>query len=113
VNTTDPDSALQPTAQGPFIQGYNGQLCTTSEGVTFIVGCRVTASTNDRQQMAANVQEIDPRLGCPETILSDAGFDKGSQIRTLQNQGVQVLCPPQKGAPPAAGKPARRSPDNL
>ena len=110
VNTTDPDSALQPTAQGPFIQGYNGQLCTTSEGVTLIVGCRVTANTNDRQQMAPNVQAIDPRLGCPETILSDTGFDNSSQIQTLQSQGLQVLCPPQKGAlPSAAGRPARRS----
>jgi transposase len=109
VNTTDPDSALQPTAQGSFIQGYNAQLCTTSEGVTFIVACRVTASTNDRQQMAANVEGIDPRLGCPDTILSDTGFDNSSQIHTLQSQGLQVLCPPQNGPPRAAGRPVRRS----
>jgi transposase len=109
VNTTDPDSALQPTAQGSFIQGYNGQLCTTSEGLTLIVASRVTASTNDRQQMAANVQEIDPRLGCPETILSDTGFDNSSQIQRLQSRGLQVLCPPQEGPAHAAGKPVRRS----
>jgi transposase len=108
VNTTDPDSALQPTAQGPFIQGYNAQLCTTSHGPSLIVAARVTNSTNDRRELEANLRAIDPRLRpSVQTILADTGYDNSAQIRALERHGLRVLCPPQKS--PRSVHPVRRS----
>ena len=44
-NVTDPDSRLMPVRGGGFIQGYNAQNVTSSDGL--IIATRLTASTGD------------------------------------------------------------------
>jgi len=44
-NITDPDSRLMPVRGGGFIQGYNAQVVTSSDGL--IIATRLTATTGD------------------------------------------------------------------
>jgi hypothetical protein len=96
VNPTDPESGITPTAQGPFIQGYNAQAAVSAEGLTLVVATDVVTQTNDRQQLAPSVAALPPRLESPHTVLCDSGYDHAEQIEQLQGQGIQVYCPPQK-----------------
>ena len=60
INPSDPDRGITPTAQGPFLQGYNAQAAVSAEGTTLIVGARVVQATNDRQQLLPTLAS-DPR----------------------------------------------------
>jgi transposase len=101
VNTSDPDSGITPTAQGPFIQGYNAQAAVSAEGATLIVAAEVVQATNDRRQLAPTVGAIPRELGRPDTVLADTGYDNNAQIEELTQRGIKVYCPPQNvGAKP-------------
>jgi hypothetical protein len=101
VNPSDPDSGLTPTAQGPFLQGYNAQAAVSAEGPTLIVGAGVVQATNDRQQLAPTVAAIPSALGQPDIVLADTGYDHHAQIEQLNQRGIRVHCPPQNvGAKP-------------
>jgi transposase len=109
IHPSDPDSRITPTAQGPFIQGYNAQAVVSAEGATLIVASRVVAETNDRQQLRPAVEAIPPELGRPAIVLADTGYDNGPQIGQLEQRGIQVYCPPQNvGAKPPRDLDRRR-----
>jgi hypothetical protein len=103
INTSDPDSGITPTAQGPFIQGYNAQAAVSAEGTTLIVAAEVVQATNDRRQLAPTVEAIPSELGQPDTVLADTGYDNNAQIEELRQRGIKVYCPPQN----VAAKPPR------
>jgi transposase len=109
VNPTDPDSGITPTAQGPFIQGYNAQAAVSAEGLTLVVATAVVTQTNDRQQLAPTVAAIPPQLERPHTVLSDSGYDNGEQIAQLRQQGIRVYCPPQNVGPKAPRDPHKHA----
>jgi transposase len=95
VNPSDPDSTITPTAQGPFIQGYNAQAAVSAEGPTLIVGAHVVADPQDRCQLQPTVEAIAPALGAPQAVLADTGYDHPGQIEALRQRGIAVYCPPQ------------------
>lgn len=109
VNTTDPESGLMPTREGPFIQGYNAQaISTTDKAGGLIVGARVSTASSDRRELSPTVEDIPPQLGTPKTILADRGYDNGSQIEQIESRtGALVLCPPQQGPSNASRVPMR------
>lgn len=111
INLTDSESALMPTREGPFLQGYNAQAAIDGDGVGLIVGAHVVNATNDRQQLVSGVQAIPAPLGRPQRILVDTGYDNASQIAQVEASGeTLVYCPPQ-GAVGAGltGKSSRQS----
>lgn len=81
VNTTDPQSRIQPTRKG-WVQGYNAQVAVT--GDQLIVACSVGQSSADDPQfvpMMGNVVQTAARLGeltgtiLPiGMVLADAGY---------------------------------------
>jgi hypothetical protein len=99
VNPSDPDSTITPTAQGPFIQGYNVQAAVSSEGPTLIVGAHVVPDANDREQLQPTVTAIPAEVGRPQRVLADTGYDHPGQIETLRQCGINVYCPPQNLSP--------------
>jgi transposase len=99
VNPSDPDSTITPTAQGPFIQGYNAQAAVSTEGPTLIVGAHVVAAANDREQLQPTVAAIPIEVGPPQRVLADTGYDHPGQIETLRQGGITVYCPPQNLSP--------------
>lgn len=109
IHPSDPDSRITPTAQGPFIQGYNAQAAVSAEGTTLIVAAHVVPDTNDRQQLQPTVEAIPEQLGCPDLVLADTGYDNGAQIEQLEQRGIRVCCPPQNvGANPPRDPERRR-----
>jgi transposase len=108
VHPEDPESGITPTAQGPFIQGYNAQVAVSAEGPTLIVAAQVVADTNDRRQLQPTVEAIPRELGTPALVLADTGYDNGAQIEQLEKRGIGVYCPPQKVGTRVPRDPARR-----
>jgi hypothetical protein len=76
-NITDPQSGLQPLAGGGWLQGYNAQAVTTSDGLILATG----VSNNPADQVAfipmlQKATEIADRVGAGQIglILADAGY---------------------------------------
>lgn len=98
VNTSDPQSVLQPTAREGFIQGYNAQAAVSTQS-GLIVAAHVVTDTGDRRQLAPTVAAIPASLGVPEAIIADTGYDNTPQIlRVERTTGARVYCAAQKVA---------------
>lgn len=97
VNTTDPDSRLQPPSQpgGGFTQGYNAQAAVDTGPARLIVAARVTAEPSDHNQLSATVAAIPVPVGRPQVVIVDRGYDSHADIvHTQQQSGARVFCPP-------------------
>jgi transposase len=96
INLTDAESALMPTREGVFVQGYNAQAVIDGDGVGLIAGVHVVNATNDRQQLVVGVQSIPASLGRPAAVLVDTGYDNAGQIEAVEKGGqTLVYCKPQ------------------
>lgn len=92
VNTTDPQSALQPTAREGFIQGYNAQAAVSAQS-GLIVAAHVVSDTGDRRQLAPTIGAIPLQLGRPQAIVADTGYDNTAQILEVERTtGAVVYC---------------------
>lgn len=110
INLSDSESALMPTREGPFVQGYNAQTVIDGDGAGLIVGAHVVNATNDRQQLLAGVEAIPVQLGRPKALLADTGYDNASQIAQVEANGITlVYCRPQGQGDAPAVKPYRQS----
>ena len=77
ANITDPESGLQPLAGGGWLQGYNAQAVTTSDGL--IWATQVSRNPSDRitflpmmQQATATAERVG--AGPIGLVLADAGY---------------------------------------
>ena len=92
VNTTDPQSALQPTAREGFIQGYNAQAAVSTES-GLILAAHVVSDTGDRRQLVPTIAAIPMQLGRPQAIVADTGYDNTAQILEVERTtGANVYC---------------------
>jgi transposase len=106
INLTDAESALMPTREGVFIQGYNAQALIDGDGVGLIAGAHVVNATNDRQQLVAGVASIPATLPRPAAVLADKGYDNAAQIEVVEKGGqTLVYCQPQS----KSKRPAKRT----
>lgn len=95
INLTDPDSRLQSTSQGGYVQGYNAQLAVEASGI--IVGQSVAQSTNDRRELVATAATIESQPGEITEVVVDQGYDTQAQIDELEQRlEVSVICEPQR-----------------
>lgn len=104
VNTTDPDSRMQPPSQpgGGFTQGYNAQAAVETGPARLIVGARIADSPSDHNQMAATAAVIPPALGTPQVIVVDRGYDSHhDMVQTTRQTGARICCPPSHRFNPA------------
>jgi transposase len=97
LNLSDSESALMPTREGPFVQGYNSQAVIDGEGIGLIAGAHVVNATNDRRQLLPGVESIPASLPRPAAVLADTGYDNAGQIAVLEAGGQTVVyCRPQE-----------------
>jgi len=54
-----------------FEQCYNAQAAVDAEGSMMILGCRVSSSPNDKQELAPTVDSIDETVRTPSHVLAD------------------------------------------
>jgi transposase len=88
LNLSDSESALMPTREGPFVQGYNSQAVIDGEGIGLIAGAHVVNATNDRRQLLPGVESIPASLPRPAAVLADTGYDNAGQIAVLEVRGA-------------------------
>ena len=95
VNTTDPDSATQRTAQG-YLQGYNAQAAVSEDH--FIVAADLTADNNDVDQLEPLVAQAQANLDAAPiahemtTVVADNGYF--SEDNMDLELGVELLLAP-------------------
>ena len=114
-NVTDLDSRPVKTPRG-FIQGYNAQAVCTDDQI--VIAADLVCNSSDGGQLepmitAAREELAGAGLAGPQVVLADAGYWHADQIRALQDDGLQVLVPPDAhhriGRPPDANPPSRRT----
>lgn len=101
-NFTDPDSGIMKAGNGQhFEQSYNAQAAV--DGAMLIVGARVSAAANDKQQLPATTAAISPEVTPQiETILVDSGFYSESAVQAVERKpdgtpsGLTVLAAVEK-----------------
>jgi transposase len=89
-NFTDPESRIMKDgATGSFAQCYNCQIAV-DEAAQVIVATQVTQQANDKQQIEPVVENLKQHSGgeTPQCLIADAGYFSESNIRYLENEGI-------------------------
>jgi transposase len=93
LNLTDEESRIMPTAGGGFDQAYNAQAAVDAESM-LIVGRAVTQASNDKEQVApmlAELQRLPHSLGRAQTLLGDAGYGSKANVECCVQAGIEPL----------------------
>jgi hypothetical protein len=91
-NFTDPESRIMPDGahKGSFMQGYNAQIAADSEA-QIIVACDLTEETNDKQQLAPMLEQVEQNLGVkPEAASADTGYWSEAQVNDERLRGIEL-----------------------
>lgn len=85
-NFTDPESRIMKAGSGQhFEQAYNAQLAV--DGAMLIVGERVSAAPNDKQELAATVAAISPVVAEEvSAVLADSGFYSEAAVQAVEQK---------------------------
>lgn len=81
-NFIDPESRIMPDGahKGSFVQAYNAQIAVDSEA-QIIVAAEVTQQTNDKQQLAPMLEQVERNTGTkPQAATADAGYFSENQL---------------------------------
>src|SRR5262249_23095360 len=93
VNLSDLDAARLPRQGKPTVIGYNAQV----EGAGLIVGATVSNQTNDHELLGPVLEQIPPRVGQPQEVIADSGYENGQAVAELENQSlIKIYYPPRR-----------------
>jgi len=91
-NFTDPESRIMPDGghKGSFVQAYNAQIAVDSKA-QIIVAAEITQQTNDKQQLAAMLEQVEKNMGAkPVAATADTGYFSASQINDPRVEGIDL-----------------------
>jgi len=103
---------MKDGATKSFEQCYNAQAAVDEERQV-IVGARVTQASNDKQELAPMIEEIQSGSGSlPERLSADAGYYSEDNVNLLENSDIDgfVAVEKQKHGevpPPVRGRPPK------
>ena len=85
-NFTDPESRIMKAGNGShFEQAYNAQAAV--DEAMLIVGQRVSAAPNDKEELAASVAAISPVVaGDVQAVLADSGFYSAAAVQAVEQK---------------------------
>ena len=85
-NFTDPESRIMKAGSGQhFEQAYNAQAAV--DQAMLIVGQRVSAAPNDKQELAPTVAAISPVVVAEvKVVLADSGFYSEAAVQTVEQK---------------------------
>jgi transposase len=106
-NFTDPESRIMPDGghKGSFVQAYNAQIAVDSQAQV-IVAAEITQQTNDKQQLAAMLEQVEKNMGAkPVAVTADTGYFSASQVNDPRAVGIDlyIAIGKQKHGEPEAG----------
>lgn len=91
-NFTDPESRIMPDGahKGSFVQGYNAQIAVDGKAQV-IVAADITQQTNDKQQLAPMLEQVEQNLGAkPAAASADTGYWSEDQLNDERVQGIDL-----------------------
>ena len=91
-NFTDPDSRIMPDGahKGSFVQAYNAQIVVDAEAQIIVVA-DITQETNDKQQLAPMLAQVEQNTGVkPVASSSDAGYWSPEQVADKRIEGIDL-----------------------
>jgi transposase len=91
-NFTDPESRIMPDGshKGSFVQGYNAQIAVDGQA-QIILAAEVTQDTNDTQQLAPMLGQVEENTGSkPQAASADTGYWNSQQMADPRLQGVDL-----------------------
>ena len=95
MNLTDPDSALMRKSNAhEFRQAYNAQAVVDADGSQLILHTDVITTPSDQPSFSGIILGMDTSrggVGLPKTVLADAGYACGKQVKALQDKGIAPL----------------------
>jgi transposase len=106
-NFTDPESRIMPDGghKGSFVQGFNAQIAVDS-AAQIIVAAEVTQESNDKQQLAPMLAQVEQNLGAkPKAATADAGYFSEDQVNDERAKDIDLYVATGKqkhGQPEAA-----------
>jgi transposase len=109
-NFTDPESKIMKDgATKGFEQAYNAQI-VVDDAHQIIVAEQLIVQTNDKQQLAPMLAQVEANLGRKPTVASaDAGYYADSQLLDQRLEGIDLHVPPDRQKhhqpPPPGGPP--------
>ena len=103
-NFTDPESRIMKAGNGQhFEQAYNVQAAV--DGAMLIVGARVSAAPNDKQELPASVAALSPGVQAEvKNVLVDSGFYSAAAVAAVEQNsdgtpsGVTVYAAVEKSS---------------
>jgi len=97
VNLSDLDAARLPPQGKQTVIGYNAQMAVEVEGAGLIVGATVSNQTNDHELLGPVLEQIPPRIGQPQEVIADSGYENGQAVVELENQSlIKIYYPPRR-----------------
>jgi transposase len=101
ISTVDPDARLL-SKNGQTTAGYNTQIAVDSKH-KLLVAVEVTQDGNDSQQLMPMLEKAQEVLQSEQlTVLADAGYYNGDQLKQAEDQGISVYVPIPKTVDAAA-----------
>ena len=93
-NFTDPESRIMKMGNGKrFEQCYNAQAAVDADGSMLILGARVCASANDKQQLMPTAQTVNKDIGSPKRWIVDSGYYSEKAVKqTEESLGALVYA---------------------
>jgi transposase len=91
-NFTDPESRIMPDGahKGSFVQAYNAQI-VVDDKAQIIVAAEITQDTNDKQQLAPMLEQVEQNTGTkPVAASADTGYCSTGQITDKRVEGIDL-----------------------
>jgi hypothetical protein len=98
INLSDPDSRVMRTQGTPPRQAYNAQAAVNDQQV--ILAAEISIAAPDFGHLGpmldTTLQELREQgvQATPNVVLADAGYWHTAQMRAIEEQGIEVLAPP-------------------
>ena len=82
---------MRKNKRSGYTQSYNTQAAVDADGSQLILGGHISQSPSDGGELEPGLNSIDPRIGKPETMSTDAGYVNADMIERVQDEfGVPV-----------------------
>ena len=98
INLSDPDSRVMRTQGTPPRQAYNAQAAVNDQQV--VLAAEISLAAPDFGHLAPMLETTLTGLReqgvreIPEVVLADAGYWHTAQMQAIEQQGIEVLAPP-------------------
>jgi transposase len=98
INVCDPDSRVMRTQGTPPRQAYNAQAAVNDQQV--VLAAEISLAAPDFGHLAPMLDSTLQGLReqgvekTPEVVLADAGYWHTAQMQAIEQQGIEVLAPP-------------------